>query len=234
MSPEYASRNRTNSEYVQDLYYAFLQRGGDLAGFNFWVNALDDRYTHARTGQDAVPEQSGNAGEYRVDGRARLPALIAQAATTWGLTTLPHRVDGNRSRAVNERASCWQRAVVVATPALKPGVLAALRRPYRRTLSELPNDLAVGQSGLGGRSIRRRCSPVADRVDGASIDAPVSANDAKPSATGRRDAGSARSTRRRRRYGRQPCAADKRNGILHFRTGQELLAHLFARQRTCS
>ena len=32
MSPEYASRNRTDSEYVQDLYYAFLQRGGDLPG----------------------------------------------------------------------------------------------------------------------------------------------------------------------------------------------------------
>ena len=39
-SPEYASLNRTNSGYVQDLYYAMLQRGGDLAGFSFWVAQL--------------------------------------------------------------------------------------------------------------------------------------------------------------------------------------------------
>jgi hypothetical protein len=37
---EYAARNTTNSQYVQDLYYAMLQRGGDLAGFNYWVNAI--------------------------------------------------------------------------------------------------------------------------------------------------------------------------------------------------
>jgi hypothetical protein len=36
-SAEYAGLNRTDSGFVQDLYYAMLQRGGDLAGFNFWV-----------------------------------------------------------------------------------------------------------------------------------------------------------------------------------------------------
>ena len=39
-SPEYAARGTTNSQYVQDLYYALLQRGGDLPGFNFWVGQL--------------------------------------------------------------------------------------------------------------------------------------------------------------------------------------------------
>jgi hypothetical protein len=39
-SPEYAARGATDSQYVQDLYYALLQRGGDLPGFNFWVGQL--------------------------------------------------------------------------------------------------------------------------------------------------------------------------------------------------
>ena len=41
-SDEYLNRNRTNREYVADLYYAFLRRGGELAGFNTWVSQLDN------------------------------------------------------------------------------------------------------------------------------------------------------------------------------------------------
>jgi len=51
-SAEYVSRNRNNTEYVSDLYYAFLRRGGDLGGVNFWINRLDsgaeDRETMRR------------------------------------------------------------------------------------------------------------------------------------------------------------------------------------------
>ena len=39
-SPEYATRARNNTEYVTDLYYAFLRRGGDLTGVNFWIAEL--------------------------------------------------------------------------------------------------------------------------------------------------------------------------------------------------
>ncbi len=39
-SGEYASRNRTNAQYVGDLYNAFLRRGGDLGGVQFWINEL--------------------------------------------------------------------------------------------------------------------------------------------------------------------------------------------------
>jgi Bacterial Ig-like domain (group 3)/Domain of unknown function (DUF4214) len=39
-SAEYVARNTSNSQYVQDLYYAMLQRGGDLTGFNYWVGQL--------------------------------------------------------------------------------------------------------------------------------------------------------------------------------------------------
>jgi hypothetical protein len=38
---EYTNRARTNVQYVTDLYNAFLRRGGDTAGVNFWVNQLN-------------------------------------------------------------------------------------------------------------------------------------------------------------------------------------------------
>lgn len=37
---EYDARNRSDGEYVGDLYNAFLRRGGDLAGVSFWINKL--------------------------------------------------------------------------------------------------------------------------------------------------------------------------------------------------
>jgi hypothetical protein len=38
---EYTNRARNNTQYVGDLYNAFLRRGGDTAGVNFWVNRLN-------------------------------------------------------------------------------------------------------------------------------------------------------------------------------------------------
>jgi len=40
-SPEYAARGRSNAQYVGDLYNAFLRRGGDLPGVQFWIGELD-------------------------------------------------------------------------------------------------------------------------------------------------------------------------------------------------
>jgi hypothetical protein len=48
-SGEYVGRNRTNAQYVGDLYNAFLRRGGDLGGVQFWINDLN---TSARTRQN--------------------------------------------------------------------------------------------------------------------------------------------------------------------------------------
>jgi hypothetical protein len=39
--PEYAARGRSNDAYVGDLYNAFLRRGGDLPGVQFWVGQLE-------------------------------------------------------------------------------------------------------------------------------------------------------------------------------------------------
>jgi N-acetylneuraminic acid mutarotase len=37
---EYVGRNRTNSQYVGDLYNAFMRRGGDLMGTLYWISQL--------------------------------------------------------------------------------------------------------------------------------------------------------------------------------------------------
>lgn len=69
-STEYLARSRSNSQYVSDLYNAFLRRGGDLTGFNFWVNELaTGRRTRDRLRQDfiATPEFTN-----------RINAIVAQ------------------------------------------------------------------------------------------------------------------------------------------------------------
>ena len=44
-SAEYAGRNRNNAQYVEDLYNAILKRGADPAGFQAWVNNLNNGMT---------------------------------------------------------------------------------------------------------------------------------------------------------------------------------------------
>jgi len=39
-SAEYLARSRTNIQFVTDLYNGFMRRGGELAGFQYWVNQL--------------------------------------------------------------------------------------------------------------------------------------------------------------------------------------------------
>ena len=38
--PEYANRSRSNTQFVGDLYNAFLRRGGELSGTQFWIDEL--------------------------------------------------------------------------------------------------------------------------------------------------------------------------------------------------
>jgi YD repeat-containing protein len=39
-SPEYAARNRSDYDYVGDVYWAYLQRPPDQAGWDFWTNQI--------------------------------------------------------------------------------------------------------------------------------------------------------------------------------------------------
>jgi len=52
---EYNNRNRNNTQYVTDMYYSFLRRGGDLQGVQFWINQLNaGTKTRAQMRQDFI------------------------------------------------------------------------------------------------------------------------------------------------------------------------------------
>ena len=71
---EYTARARTNAQYVGDLYNAFLRRGGDLQGVQYWIDQLN---TGARTRENvrrafiATPEFS-----------ARVNAIVNQGCAS--------------------------------------------------------------------------------------------------------------------------------------------------------
>ena len=67
---EYSARARTNGQYVGDLYNAFLRRGGDLAGVQYWINQLA---TGAQT-REHVRRQFVASPEFQ----SRVSAIIAQ------------------------------------------------------------------------------------------------------------------------------------------------------------
>ena len=39
-NPEYTNRARSNTQFVTDMYYSFLRRGGDVGGVGYWINEL--------------------------------------------------------------------------------------------------------------------------------------------------------------------------------------------------
>jgi hypothetical protein len=68
-SPEYVARGTSNSQYVQDLYYAMLQRGGDLTGFNFWVAQLNTMSRDTVRAQFVIsPEMSAQSAAIAAQG----------------------------------------------------------------------------------------------------------------------------------------------------------------------
>ena len=70
-SGEYTARARNNTDYVSDLYDAFLRRGGDLGGVQFWIGQLD---SGART-RDALRREFMASPEFT----ARIGAVAAQS-----------------------------------------------------------------------------------------------------------------------------------------------------------
>jgi hypothetical protein len=48
-NPEYGNRNRNNTQFVTDMYYSFLRRGGDAGGVNFWINQLNTNQMNINT-----------------------------------------------------------------------------------------------------------------------------------------------------------------------------------------
>jgi hypothetical protein len=70
LGSEYAARARSDSQYVGDLYNAFLRRGGELAGVQFWINQVA---TGART-RENVRQAFVGSPEFS----ARVAAVTAQ------------------------------------------------------------------------------------------------------------------------------------------------------------
>jgi hypothetical protein len=76
---EYLGKNRTNAQYVGDLYNAFLRRGGDLGGVNSWINFLVappalGAGEQAGTARERVRRQFIASGEFQ----ARVNAIVNQ------------------------------------------------------------------------------------------------------------------------------------------------------------
>ncbi|HRD49355.1 MAG TPA: DUF4214 domain-containing protein [Candidatus Contendobacter sp.] len=69
-STEYTSRQRSDRDFVADLYYVFLRRGGDAAGFNYWVNQLSGGIFT----RDQVRQEFVKATEFQ----ARVNQIIGQ------------------------------------------------------------------------------------------------------------------------------------------------------------
>ncbi len=69
-SAEYLGRGRTTGQYVGDLYNAFLRRGGEPAGVQYWIDQID---TGART-REGVRQQFVASPEFG----ARVAAIVAE------------------------------------------------------------------------------------------------------------------------------------------------------------
>ena len=65
-----SGKGRTNAQYVGDLYNAFLRRGGDLGGVQFWINEIA---TSART-RENVRQQFLASAEFQ----ARVTNVVNQ------------------------------------------------------------------------------------------------------------------------------------------------------------
>lgn len=76
-SQEYFLRNRTDAQYVGDLYNAFLRRGGDLGGVQFWIGELSSGKRTRNQVRRAFIDQP--------EFQARVAAIISQGC----LSTAP-------------------------------------------------------------------------------------------------------------------------------------------------
>ena len=106
---EYTSKNRTNAEYVGDLYNAFLRRGGDLNGVNYWVSRLDS----AAMTRNQVRQQFIASSEFT----ARINAIIAQGCLGKTYYLSP---SGNNANTGTAPGSPWK-TFAKAFGAMSPG-----------------------------------------------------------------------------------------------------------------
>lgn len=73
-SPQYVNMNRSTPDYLSDLYNAFMRRGPDLSGFNYWVGQVNS----GAMSRDAVRAQFVASPEFQ----ARVSAVISAGCYT--------------------------------------------------------------------------------------------------------------------------------------------------------
>ena len=108
-SGEYASRGRSNADFVADLYASFLRRGGDLAGVQYWIGQLNAGVSRdaLRRSFLASPEFQGRLAAIAaadcyapaLDKRKDAARLLQQG--TWGATLV------EISRVADLGAAAW-------------------------------------------------------------------------------------------------------------------------------
>ncbi|HWS53372.1 MAG TPA: PA14 domain-containing protein, partial [Pyrinomonadaceae bacterium] len=96
-SAEYAARNRTAREFVYDLYWAYLQRGPDQGGWDYWTSRVGP------DGQAGVREALAGARELAEKARRLCGAAPSNASGgAWGSDFAAARVEPlNRTGATD-------------------------------------------------------------------------------------------------------------------------------------
>lgn len=91
-SQEYANRNRSDRDYVYDLYWAYLQRAPDQGGWDFWTGQV------AANGRDAVRQAFEGCDEFRIKIASLCPRGSGASAPvpTDGLASLSFDTASNR------------------------------------------------------------------------------------------------------------------------------------------
>jgi hypothetical protein len=164
-SPEYIGRQRTNSQFIGDLYNAFLRRGGDLSGVLFWIGQLSNGVLT----RDQVRQYFMNSPEFT----GRVSALIADGCVsgTCGVTLAPSSDPaftyhgGNSAFGVTTDPGCtWTVStgipwlhVLSGTPGNGPGIVQYSVDPYPVVAGGTRYGtfvVNVVSGGLGGIGIR--------------------------------------------------------------------------------
>jgi hypothetical protein len=63
-SPDYINSNRSDEDYVKDLYLAYLQRSPDDSGYGFWLSVLKDDEAHGIDGRAHLLSAFEGCGEF--------------------------------------------------------------------------------------------------------------------------------------------------------------------------
>lgn len=114
-SQEYANRNRSNSEYVYDLYWAYLRRTPDQGGWDFWTSevglhgrpAVHEGFPYsmefANVASTVCPAGSGAGAPIPADGIASLSYDAASNRINTG--GFQYDMNGNQTRVIKADGS---------------------------------------------------------------------------------------------------------------------------------